>query len=637
MSPDHWRTLRPDDRTTLVTLIAALAFLAVVGTFGVVLLKRLVPSLTRIELIAYGAPLGAVLATLVVLLLARLLGLTTATVVASGAALAVTLVLAPTSFDWQGLRSMRLPRRWPPSVWIPVVLVGLIGLRMVAFWLGALVYEDGSLVAGHVNVWGDWPVHLGIANSFAFGDNFPPVHPRFSGHPLAYHYLSDLTPAGMISLGLDAATALTVHSLVFCLLAVLAIFAFAQRLTGDAVVAGVAVTLFVLGGTLGWLVMIQGAGDPASGRLWDSGAVGAENFRWQNMFYGFLVSQRAFLYGMPLAFLALTLVLLSRRSGSVLGFIAAGAILGLLPLAHLATMLALAMVVPVLFVVLPHRGWIYLMAAWILVALPQLILQQGGGPGALASTRIQLGWVAGADLWPIFWLKQVGLFLPLLLIALVRPKLIPDESRRLLTAFMAIFVIANIAVFQPWDWDNHKVLVYWFLATCILVGALLVWAWREYGTATRAWITIGLVTMLLSGVLEDVNQGLGKDRYGLMSAEELELAQQVRQLTAPDAVFAAGIQNNHPVPTMAGRRVMMGYPGWLWTEGLPYEGREADLRMLYAFGDDAARIIAEYGLDYLVLGPNERETLGANVDALRAAFPTIITTENYEILDLDGE
>jgi hypothetical protein len=443
----------------------------------------------------------------------------------------------------------------------------------------------------------------------------------------------------MISLGLDPATALTVHSLVFSVLTALGIFAFARRLTGDSVVASVALTLFVLGGTLGWLVMIFGApGDPAAGRLWDSGAVGAANFRWQNMFYGFLVAQRAFLYGMPMAFLSLTLVLLSRRSGSVLGFVAAGAILGLLPLAHLATMLALALIVPVLFVLLPHRGWLYLMAAWILVALPQLILQQGGGPGALAFTRIQLGWVAGADPWPIFWLKQVGLFLPLLLIALVRPRLIPDESRRLLSAFMVIFVVANIVVFQPWDWDNHKVLVYWFLATCIFVGALLVWVWREHGTAARAWVAICLVTMLLSGVLEDVNQALGKDRYGLINAEELEVAQRVRQLTPPDAVFAAGIQNNHPVPTMAGRRVMMGYPGWLWTEGLPYGGREADLRMLYAFGDESARIIVDrYDLDYLVLGPNERETLGANEDALRAAFPTVITTENYEILDLDGQ
>jgi uncharacterized membrane protein len=82
---------------------------------------------------------------------------------------------------------------------------------------------------------------------------------------------------------------------------------------------------------------------------------------------------------------------------------------------------------------------------------------------------------------------------------------------------------------------------------------------------------------------------------------------------------------------------MMGYPGWLWTEGLPYGPRESDLRALYAFTDEADAIIARYGLDYLVLGPNERDALAANVDALRAAFPTVISTENYDILDLDGE
>ena len=622
-------------------LIASVAFLAVIAAFGVVILGRLAPELATLELLAYGSVLGAVLATLLILVSARLLGLTAASVVVACAALAVVVLLGPTSFDWQRVRSARLPRRWPASVWIPTVILGLIGLRMAVFWLGALVYEDGGLVAGHINIWGDWPVHLGIADSFAFGDNFPPVHPRFSGYPFAYHYLSDLTPAAMISLGLDSATALTLHSLAFSLVAALAVFAFARRLTGDAVVASVALALFLLGGSLGWTVMVQPGAitDPMSGRLWDSGAVGAENFRWQSMFYGFMAPQRAFLYGMPMALLALTLVLLSRRSGSTLGFVAAGAILGLLPLAHLATMLALAIVVPVLWFTLPHRGWMYLMAAWILVALPQLLLQQGGGAGALSAARFQLGWVAGPDFWPIFWLKQVGLFLPFTLIALFHRRLMPDESRRLLVAFMAIFVVANVVVLQPWDWDNHKVLVYWFLAASILVAALLVWAWRTQGTALRALISIGLVTMLLSGVLEDANQALGRDRYGLLNAEELEVARQVRQLTPPDSIFAAGIQNNHPVPTMAGRTVMMGYPGWLWTEGLPYGPREADLRALYAYGsdDEASQIIDRYGLDYLVLGPNERDALGANVDALRAAFPTVVSTENYEILDLHGD
>ena len=161
-------------------------------------------------------------------------------------------------------------------------------------------------------------------------------------------------------------------------------------------------------------------------------------------FYGFLMPQRAFLYGMPLAFLGLTLVLVGKRRDDALAFVTAGAVVGLLPLAHLATMLALAIVTPFMALLLPTRKWIGFFAAWILVALPQLLLQQGGAPGALASLRFQLGWVMGTVPWPVFWLKQVGLFLPLVVVALALPRLLPKDSYRLLVAFMAIFVAANI-------------------------------------------------------------------------------------------------------------------------------------------------------------------------------------------------
>ena len=60
-----------------------------------------------------------------------------------------------------------------------------------------------GLFAGHVNIWGDWPVHLGIVSSFAYGANFPPEHPRFADHAFAYHYLSDLTAAAPVTLGMD--------------------------------------------------------------------------------------------------------------------------------------------------------------------------------------------------------------------------------------------------------------------------------------------------------------------------------------------------------------------------------------------------------------------------------------------------
>ncbi|HEX2282272.1 MAG TPA: hypothetical protein VHG52_10990 [Thermomicrobiales bacterium] len=631
----------------MLPFVAGALLLVCLALGGIALVRWFAPVLSRLEQVSYGAVVGAVLGTLALLPLARIFGMPSATLV-------LGLFAAATAFvAWQPGGGTRLPRlgKWLVSRpvggvanigrWLPVAVLALLFMRWVVFWASAASYDEAGLIAGHVNIWGDWPVHFGITTSFAYGENFPPEHPRFAGHPLAYHYLSDLTPAALVALGVDPALALSVHSLAFTFVTALAIVAFARRLTGDTGIAVFALVLFAVGGSLAWVAMFghfAGSEDPlnaALARPWDSGLVGSENYRWQNMFYGFLAPQRAFLYGLPLTLLALTLVLVGRRADHPWHFLGAGAVLGLLPLAHLASMLAMAIATPFLVLLLPTRKWLYFFAAWVLIALPQLLGQQGGGPGALAAMRIQLGWVAGDDPWPFFWLKQVGLFLPAVVVAWLRPSLLPSESRRLLAAFMAIFVVANVVVFQPWDWDNHKVLVYWYLAVVILVAALLAAVWRRAGAAVRIWVVAGVATMLLSGALEDVNQLMGRDRYQLLSHEELAFAEQVRDATGPHQLFAVGLQNNHPIPMMAGRTVLMGYPGWLWTEGLPYMPREADLRAIYSLDPEADALLERYGIDHVVVGPNERDALGADLGAFADRYPTLVSTDSYALFAVD--
>ncbi len=141
--------------------------------------------------------------------------------------------------------------------------------------------------------------------------------------------------------------------------------------------------------------------------------------------------------------------------------------------------------------------------------------------------------------------------------------------------------------------------------------------------------------MLMSGVLEDVNQLLGRDSYSLFNADDIRVAIRVRDETPKDAVFVTGTQNNDPVPVLSGRRVVMGYWGWLFAEGLPWQEREADLRAIYAFTGDAERLLAKYGVDFVVVGPPELERMDANVEAFRNAYPAVITTATYEVFAID--
>ena len=247
----------------------------------------------------------------------------------------------------------------------------------------------------------------------------------------------------------------------------------------------------------------------------------------EELFFALIAPQRALLYGLPLGLLSLTLLYSGVTSGRGRDFMMAGLVAGLLPFAHLGTLLALALVTPLLCLLFPSRQWALFFGVWAAMAMPQVLVQQDG-PGAVGAMRIELGWLAAPDPWLWFWLKNLGLFIPLSLVALMRRDALAPHARRFLTGFMPVFVIANVAVFQPWAWDNTKVLAYWFLAICILVGALLTAAWANGGALVRATIVGALATMVLSGLLENFNQLLGRDRHLMLTAEEVGLADSVR-------------------------------------------------------------------------------------------------------------
>jgi len=71
-------------------------------------------------------------------------------------------------------------------------------------------------------------------------------------------------------------------------------------------------------------------------------------------------------------------------------------------------------------------------------------------------------------------------------------------------------------------------------------------------------------------------------------------------------VFAVADEHNSPIPTLAGRRELVGYPGWLWTYGLAdyVQKGEDDKRILQ--GDPTALdLVRKYGIDYVMIGPQE--------------------------------
>ena len=290
----------------------------------------------------------------------------------------------------------------------------------------------------------------------------------------------------------------------------------------------------------------------------------------------------------------------------------------------------------------PRPAWIGFFAVMLLLAVPRLLMAVPGDPGASPEhqyPRWLIGWLSGTDFPVWFWIKNTGLFWPLLLTALLSPLALNRRARLVVAPFSLVFLIGNLIKFQPWDWDNTKILVFWYMASGVAVGALLVRIWR-IALAGAAAALIMWLTLVASGGLSLLQvlppQG---PSYVWFSAEDLQLAAEVRQLTPPKAIFvtAADPNNeiaaypNNPVADLAGRSILMGYPGWLWSYGINYMRREADIRRIYDGGATALELLHHYHADYVVIGPNEMATLHPNVGYFDASFRLVLRTAHYQI------
>ncbi|HEV3406359.1 MAG TPA: hypothetical protein VG364_07145, partial [Candidatus Dormibacteraeota bacterium] len=168
------------------------------------------------------------------------------------------------------------------------------------------------------------------------------------------------------------------------------------------------------------------------------------------------------------------------------------------------------------------------------------------------------------------------------------------------------FVVPNVIVLQPWNWDTTKFFVYWALLGSVVVGGVLAGMLRR-GRGVALSAVAFLLLLCLAGFL-DLSRAsdFSVSSVEFTDAGGLKVAQWVRQNTSPYAVFAVADDHNSPIPTLAGRRELIGYPGWLWTYGLAdYVQKGADDRRILDGDPAALDLVKKYGVDYVMIGPQE--------------------------------
>lgn len=559
-----------------------------------------------VERAAAGAAIGVTLLGLASAALAPLLGFAAA----SASALALLLLTAAIVAAQAGLGALK-PRR-PAAA---SLVLGLVGAVAIAVPLSRAVWlEPAGLYTGGDHNLGDLPFHLGIVHGFLHGDGRRPEHPELSGVALTYSWAVDAAAAAAAALGAEPAGALNSQGIALGIALVVLLWAWGHALTGSRAAACLVPALVLLNGGLGVFRMVAEAGGLEA--AWAALARAPHDvtihdpwgLRWGNALAVLLIPQRAFLLGLPLGLYASLLAwrALEAAPGSVeerRTLLGAGAVLGLMPLAHAHSLAATGLLLAVAALLFRRRSFWRLFALAAALALPQaLALAAGSGTGLGRFVAFHVGWDRGERGVLAFWLQNAAPYLPLALLAFA--VLWRERATRFLAAAALLFVVPNLLRLSPWIWDNVKLLYWAHVAAAPLVALLLVRLARR-GRAAALCAALLLLVTVASGASDGWRLARGGRAHRVFDADALAFGAEVARVTRPGERLLTSPAYDHPA-LLSGRAQYLGYEGHIWSQGLEASGRRARVAAAYG-GDPAAwRELRAAGLTAAVVGPHER-------------------------------
>jgi hypothetical protein len=416
-----------------------------------------------------------------------------------------------------------------------------------------------------------------------------------------------------------------------------------------------------------------------------------KGIRWGNALTTLFLTQRSILLGMPLTLIVLQKLwevfasenteqiygderdLPSRNKFYVFGFpvsiFIVGLLAGTLPLIHAHSLAALFVIAAFLFFFRldKWREWIVFGLGVSFIAVPELLWIVTGSATRLTEfVDWNFGWDKRDEDFFVFWAKNLGFFTPLLLIGLYpifaqrrkeierrasakengfnesgrQSKIVAREddktqpiglgTRHLLfyLPFIFLFVVTNIVKLAPWEWDNIKVLIYWFIGSIPFVALVLAKLW-EKNLVLKTVAAACLILLTASGVI-DVWRVMSKQiNYNVFSKNSVAIAEEIKQKTQPNALFLNAPTYNSAV-VLSGRRSLMRYNGHLSSYGIDYGPREDEVKQIYEGSPLADNLLQKNNIEYVIVSPEERGNLTVNEDFFKK-FPVVAEIGQHKI------
>ena len=298
---------------------------------------------------------------------------------------------------------------------------------------------------------------------------------------------------------------------------------------------------------------------------------------------------------------------------------------------------------------LQNRSWKRLAFTWgiflivvLIFALPQLFMWTFSQASGDNFVRSHFNWSNNGDQYIVFYLKNLGLpFVLLLLSSFV----VSTRNLKIGAPYLLIWFVAELAAFQPNDYDNNKLLFVGAVFICGIAADALVQIYERYGAVywcsaigKAGVVLLGACLLFVSAISGFLTMGREwVSDYELYTASAVKACRYIEDETTPWDVILTSTAHNSPVPALTGRSIVCGSSSFLYYHGLNYQQNEQDVETMYTSPASAKELFRKYDVNYIYLSNQEYGTYNVDVNGLYEVADVVWQKDDVSVWKVKDE
>ena len=509
-------------------------------------------------------------------------------------------------------------------------LIGIFSLLFSSYLMFHTFSYDGKnssmLIAS--KAWSDFGAHIPLIRSFSLGNNWPPEYPLFPGEPIRYHFLFYFLVGMLEKAGLRIDWALNIPSIIGFTGLMIGIAVIAQKLFKDKRITILSLLFFLFNGSLSFVRFFQthsvkeiitNTAFP-SFAPWGPGEISAF---WNLNIY---TNQRhlGFAFALALLFVGILIYIEKIPLKKQLFFLVPEVfILAIMPFFHQPILVILAVFMACYFVLFPHLRVLLLLigAVGAMYIFPQLLPLISGqktihwNPGYLMSPPLAPLHI----LW--YWIQNLGLHFFLIPLGWI---LAPARIKKITIPLLFVFIIPNLFQFSVEMAANHKFFNFYLILGNMLSAYVLIkiCSCKYIGKLVGS---IALIGLIFSGII-DFFPVYNDEVMTLQDIPANNVATWIKDNTPPDAIFLNSSYFFHPA-SIAGRKILLGWPYFSWSAGYNTDTRWSDMKTLYETTNPTlfCHLISKYHVSYISYQKPEVDNIHPNITMLESQAEPVFT------------